>query len=158
MGAEHVDEVFGAIGRQGEVLVSPLTLMQRSRQVPQLRRTTNCLLHLINSPTKRANYLTAWTCYKSQPTHMPMDRSIRTRSEARTKNHWWTKLVMAENMYYIGDSGNGECILVLLARCYLILSGSSRSTSDEDQKAFRLVRRDQSQGRSGSDVTWSDFS
>ena len=92
-------------------------LMHRSRQMTQLlSEQTNCLLQLVNPPTKRANYFNAWTC----SSHMPMSYSIRTRNKARTKNHWWTKLVMEENLYYIGDSGSAECILVLLARCYLI--------------------------------------
>ena len=70
-------------------------LMHRSR-----------LLQIITPPTKRANYFNAWTC----SSHMPMGRPIRIRNKARTKNHWWTKLI---NLYYIGNSGSGECILVL---------------------------------------------
>ena len=59
-------------------MVNPLnvTLMHRSHQIPQLQRTSNCLLQLVSPPTKRANYLTTWTCYRSQLSHMPMDRRL----------------------------------------------------------------------------------
>ena len=101
----------GGMGMSCDGMDNPLneTLMHRLRQIAQfLSEQTNCLLQLANPPTKRAKYFNERTC----SSHMPMGRPIRTRNKARTKNHWWTKLVMEENLYYIGDSGSGECILV----------------------------------------------
>ena len=111
----------------------------------------SCFLQIVNSSTKRVNYFNAWTC----SSHMSMNHSIRIRNKARTKNHWWTKLVIEENLYHTSDPDNGKYILILLTRRHLIWSASSGWTSVEDQKAFRLVRQDQSQGRSDSDADFN---
>src|SRR5436309_4339223 len=110
--------------------------MHRSHQVPQLQGMTNCLLQLVSPPTRRASYLTTWACCggrtPGQATCISTARLGLEVKQGQTIINGLNYVVIEEKLYYIGDSGSGECILFLLARRYVTRSASSRWTSDED--------------------------